>query len=101
MPPSVFFTFYTPEYDCSAGALGFSLKGVTITNESGTSFKDFEVTLTNADGTPVQQIQRNYLYQVYATFVSIGDGKVLLKPEIAVTDWIDAGNTTLQPLPVK
>ena len=57
--------------------------------------------LANADGTPVQQIQRNYLYQVYATFVSIGDGKVLLKPEITVTDWIDAGNTTLQPLPVK
>ena len=74
-----------------------------MTNESGTSFKDFEATLTNADGEPlpVQQIQRNYLYQVYATFVSIGDGKVLLKPEIAVTDWIDAGNTTLQPLPVK
>ena len=95
-----FFTFYTPEYDCSAGTLGFDLKGVAITNESVTNRKDFEITLTNGNGTPVQQIRRNYVYKVYATFVSVDDGKVLLNPELTVTDWIDAGNTTLQPVPV-
>ena len=40
------------------------------------------------------------MYKVYATFVSVDDGKVLLNPELTVTDWIDAGNTTLQPVPV-
>lgn len=98
----LFFTFYTPEHDYSSAGktLGFLLKGVAIQNESGTSRKDFEIALTNPDGTPVGIIQRNCIYRVYATFVSIGDGKFLLRPDITITEWEDGGSTTLTPTPI-
>lgn len=96
-----FFSFYTPEYDCSERTLGFDLRGVMITNGNGTNRRNFEVTLMEGE-TPLKKIERNHVYQVYATFASIGDGKIQLQPEITITDWINAADTAtiLRPKPV-
>ncbi len=96
-----FFSFYTPEYDCSERTLGFDLRGVMITNGSGTNRRNFEVTLMEGE-TPLKKIERNHVYKVYATFASIGDGKIQLQPEITITDWINAADTAtiLRPKPV-
>ena len=54
-----FFTFYTPEYDCSAGTLGFYLKGVAVQNESVPKRTYVEITFKNGNGTPGQPHRMN------------------------------------------